>query len=105
VERECSGRFPRRTLENLQLLVSELVTNRIVYGEPGEDRVVTLDIGVNGTLRCAVTDHGPGCTAALATKRGDDAPRGFALVAQLADRWGVQRTRHGTRVWFETAHV
>ena len=103
VERECSGRVTRRTLENLQLLVSELVTNRIVYGDPGDDNAVTLDLGVNGTLRCAVSDHGPGCAEALATRRGDDARHGFALVARLADRWGVQRTRQGTRVWFETA--
>jgi two-component sensor histidine kinase len=94
---------PRRTLENLQLLVSEVVTNRIVYGDPGSDNAVTLDLGVNGTLRCAVTDHGPGWPGQRGATRSDDAPHGLQLVARLADRWGVQRTRQGTRVWFETA--
>jgi hypothetical protein len=51
---------------------------------------------------CSVTDHG--CAEALAGRHTEDARHGFALVARLADRWGVQPTRQGTRVWFETAH-
>jgi anti-sigma regulatory factor (Ser/Thr protein kinase) len=60
VMRECSRRVSGRTLEDFELLVSELVTNRIVHGEPGADNTVLLDLRINATLHCAVSDHGSG---------------------------------------------
>lgn len=70
VVRECSRRVSARVLEDFELLVSELVTNRIVHGEPGVDNTVLLDLRMNSTLRCAVSDHGSGtrvwCEAAAA---------------------------------------
>ena len=44
VLRECARRVSGRTLEDFELLVSELVTNRIVHGEPGADNTVLLDL-------------------------------------------------------------
>ena len=77
VARECSRRVSARALEDFELLVSELVTNRIVHGEPGADNTVLLDLRVYSTLCCAV---------------------------RIANRWGSHRTRTGgTRVWCETA--
>jgi two-component sensor histidine kinase len=100
VLQECSGRVPRRTLEKLQLLVSELVTNGIVHGRNGP---LVLDLHVNSTLHCAVIDKGAGF--ASAAPRDKDGGWGLRLVERLADRWGVQRTRNETRVWFETPAV
>jgi anti-sigma regulatory factor (Ser/Thr protein kinase) len=101
VRNECSARVPRRTLENLQLLVSEVVTSGIVHGGNRRDRSLTLDIGLNSTLRFAIVDHGPRFATETAWDR--DGGWGLRLVERLADRWGIQRTRAGTRVWFETA--
>jgi two-component sensor histidine kinase len=101
VRSECSARVPRRTLENLLLLVSELVTNGIVHGRDHDDGSIMLDLGLNSTLRFAVVDHGPGFPTRAALDR--DGGWGLRLVERLADRWGVERTREGTRVWFETA--
>ena len=107
VMRECSRRVSGRALEDFELLVSELVTNRILHGEPGADNTVLLDLRINSRLCCAVSDHGSG-----ARHRGDRVsepdraagrPAGLRLVGRLADRWGTHRTRTGgTRVWCET---
>jgi two-component sensor histidine kinase len=102
VASECCERLPRPTLENLQLLVSELVTNGIVHGRPGRGDSITLDLRVNSTLRCAVVDPGSGFASRAA--RAGDGGWGLRLIERLADRWGVQRTGQGTRVWFETAN-
>ena len=110
VVRECSRRVSERTLEDFELLVSELVTNRILHGEPGADNTVLLDLRINSTLCCAVSDHGSGTgrrddrlSTATHRDRTGGRPPGLRLVNRLADRWGTHRTRTGgTRVWFET---
>jgi two-component sensor histidine kinase len=101
VRTECSARVPGRTLENLLLLVSELVTNGIVHGRDNHAGSIILDLRLNSTLRFAVVDPGPGFATRAALDQ--DGGWGLRLVERLADRWGVQRTREGTRVWFETA--
>lgn len=111
VARECSRRVSGRTLEDFELLVSELVTNRIVHGEPGADNTVLLDLRINSTLCCAVSDHGSGSghrddrvSEATRRDRTGGRPAGLRLVGRLAGRWGTARTRTGgTRVWCETA--
>jgi anti-sigma regulatory factor (Ser/Thr protein kinase) len=111
VMRECSRRVSGRALEDFELLVSELVTNRIVHGEPGADNTVLLDLRINATLHCAVSDHGSGIgrrAAALGEaaqrERAQGRPAGLRLVSRIAHRWGSHRTRTGgTRVWCETA--
>jgi anti-sigma regulatory factor (Ser/Thr protein kinase) len=111
VARECGRRVPERTLEDFELLVSELVTNRILHGAPGTDNTVLLDLRINTTLRCAVSDHGSGAgrrdnhlNEAARKERVAGRPAGLCLVNRLANRWGSHRTRTGgTRVWCETA--
>ena len=110
VVRECSRRVSGRTLEDFELLVSELVTNRILHGEPGADNTVLLDLRINSSLRCAVSDHGSGAGRrddrlgeATRRERTGGRPAGLRLVNRLADGWGTHRTRTGgTRVWCET---
>ena len=60
VVQECSRRVSAQTLEDFELLVSELVTNRILHGQPGADNTVLLDLRMNAMLCCAVCDHGSG---------------------------------------------
>jgi anti-sigma regulatory factor (Ser/Thr protein kinase) len=100
VRSECATRVPRRTLDKLQLLVSELVTSGIVHGRNSGDDSIMLDLRLNSTLRFAVVDHGPGFARRAAWHRNGG--WGLRLVERLADRWGIQRTPEGTRVWFET---
>lgn len=72
--------------DEAELLVSEVVTNAVVHGRP----TVTLEVQVAGPrLRVAVTD----CSPCLPVVRDLDlmgtGGRGMALVAALAERWGV----------------
>jgi hypothetical protein len=83
---------------------------KILHGEPGADNTVLLDLRINSTLCCAVSDHGSGAgrrddrlSEATQRERTGGRPAGLRLVNRLADRWGTHRTRTGgTRVWCET---
>ena len=82
------------------LLVSELVTNAILYGHgPLELRAHTE----GSALRIEVRDQEPTSPPVL---RGDAelteiGGRGLQLVDTLADRWGWAAEESGKVVWFE----
>jgi anti-sigma regulatory factor (Ser/Thr protein kinase) len=93
-------------LENLELLVTELVTNAVRHAGLGEGGWVSVEL-VAGTsfIHVEVCDPGRGfdpqsVSAAPGQPRGSG--WGLFLVAQLSTRWGV---RHDdcTRVWFDLA--
>ena len=86
--------------DDVQLLVSELVTNAVKYGGDGPVRVETTVTAA--LVRCEVTDQGSGFTAPAPGELEDltaSGHWGLEVVGRLADRWG---TREGsTVVWFE----
>jgi two-component sensor histidine kinase len=102
IAEELSARLPPDQLHDLKLMVSELVTNGIVHGRQGADEhPVMLDLCVNGGIRCAVLDRGPGFAARVGqAQRGG---WGLRLIEALADRWGMQCSPQLTEVWFERA--
>jgi anti-sigma regulatory factor (Ser/Thr protein kinase) len=100
VERELAPALPVAVVQDVKLMVSELVTNSICHGCTTPGGVVTLEIVVNGKLRCTVLDRGPGVVAGQAGPTGG---WGWTLVERLALRWGFTRSQEGTHVWFETA--
>ncbi|HEX9891921.1 MAG TPA: ATP-binding protein, partial [Actinomycetota bacterium] len=85
---------------DLRLLVSELVSNSVVHGAPGE--AVHLRVGIKGGVaEVEVEDAGRGSVAPSPGARpGDESGRGLQIVEMLADRWGVASSRP-TRVWFQ----
>jgi anti-sigma regulatory factor (Ser/Thr protein kinase) len=99
VARELGSALAPERLEDVKLLVSELVTNGVRHANGRGP--ITLDLRINGNVRCAVTDHGPGpATREDLTGHGG---WGLKLVERLASRWGLTRSREATQVWFETA--
>ena len=84
-------------LIDLQLIVSELVTNSVRYG-PGEIIEIEIAVAESGSITGEVEDHGRG---ELAMREITDEGGGFGLriVDALASRWGVYEG--STRVWFE----
>jgi anti-sigma regulatory factor (Ser/Thr protein kinase) len=86
-------------LRDVRLLVSELVTNAVRHAG-GE--VVRLVVALErGVLRVEVHDPGEGFELEQAPSDPLRASGwGLVLVAELADRWGVDQNPR-TRVWFE----
>jgi anti-sigma regulatory factor (Ser/Thr protein kinase) len=91
-----------RTLEDLRLLVSELVTNSVRHA--GLEKMQTIELKVKllpDTVRVEVNDQGTGFTPTPRNDRSEDQSGwGLYLVSRLADRWGVS-SDGVTRVWFE----
>jgi anti-sigma regulatory factor (Ser/Thr protein kinase) len=92
--------LPSERLCDAELLLSELVSNAVKYGDG--------DIGVSferddGRFRTEVVDQGHGLIAALRGRSDAQTPGGWGLplVQTLSDRWGAHEG--STHVWFEFA--
>src|SRR4030095_1829668 len=108
--------LPRRfwpLLPNLELLVSELVTNSVTHGELLPSDHIDLDVQDGGMyLRVEVLDPGRGYDGAQAGwghVRADTGPdprgrrgNGLRFMREVAERAGVHWNM-GTVAWFEVA--
>jgi anti-sigma regulatory factor (Ser/Thr protein kinase) len=94
--------IPRGVLPDLQLLVSELVTNAVRHARMASDQRIEVRVRVEPDhVRVEVEDPGRGFTPM--PRRPDDrrdAGWGLYLVDRLADRWGVFDGSPAV-VWFE----
>ncbi|MFI1013947.1 SpoIIE family protein phosphatase [Streptomyces sp. NPDC020965] len=86
-------------VDTVELLVSELVTNALRYGE-GEIRLRLLR---DRTLVCEVWDSGLVQPRRRRARDTDEGGRGLQLVGLLSAGWGSRRTPRGKTVWFELA--
>ncbi|WP_431607888.1 ATP-binding protein [Streptomyces griseocarneus] len=84
-------------VDTTELLVSELVTNALRYGE-GEIRLRLL---LDRTLVCEVWDGGHVQPRRRRARDTDEGGRGLQLVGLLSAAWGSRRIPHGKTVWFE----
>lgn len=84
-------------VDTTELLVSELVTNALRYGE-GEIRLRLL---LDRTLVCEVWDSGLVQPRRRRVRDTDEGGRGLQLVGLLSAAWGSRRTPRGKTVWFE----
>ncbi|MER0448047.1 SpoIIE family protein phosphatase [Streptomyces sp. Edi4] len=86
-------------VDTTELLVSELVTNALRYGD-GEIRLRLLR---DRTLVCEVWDAGLVQPRRRRARDTDEGGRGLQLVGLLSAAWGARRTPRGKTVWFELA--
>jgi anti-sigma regulatory factor (Ser/Thr protein kinase) len=87
--------------DDLQLLVSELVTNGVRHTGQGPKGWVNLAVHwTRGGVRVEVTDPGPGFGKVREPTIYQESGWGLFLVEQVSTRWGVDRSR-GHTVWFE----
>ncbi|MFF9483955.1 ATP-binding protein [Streptomyces sp. NPDC014676] len=80
----------QETLDNAELVLSELVTNALRVPVPG-DRQVGAQISrsvADGLLRIEVSDAGGGRPEVREPGEDETGGRGLLLVATLAHRWG-----------------
>ncbi|MEU1942002.1 SpoIIE family protein phosphatase [Streptomyces sp. NPDC059474] len=80
-----------------ELIVSELVTNAIRYGNGH----IRLRLIRQDTLICEVSDASSSSPRMRHARTTDEGGRGLFLVAQLARRWGARYTADGKNVWAE----
>ena len=87
-------------LEDLQLVVSELVTNSVKFG-PKRSITLSLQIEAFGRVRGEVIDQGDGERAKveMLPEPSLDGGWGLHLVDRVATSWGVREG--STHVWFE----
>jgi anti-sigma regulatory factor (Ser/Thr protein kinase) len=92
----CAG-FPHVPLDDVQLCVSELVTNVMVHGSaPGELRITVFA----DRVRVDVDDHSPEPPRLLTTGAAIGG-RGLRIVDTLASSWGHHPRGEGKTVWAE----
>ncbi|MFF8271552.1 SpoIIE family protein phosphatase [Streptomyces sp. NPDC016562] len=85
-----------------ELVVSELVTNAIRYGQPPiQLRLIHED----STLICEVSDASNTAPHMRRARTFDEGGRGLMLVAQLAQRWGTRHAPIGKTIWAEQSLV
>lgn len=80
-----------------ELIVSELVTNAVRYGEPP----IQLRLIHDRNLICEVSDTGNTAPHMRRARTYDEGGRGLLLVAQLTERWGTRPTGAGKTIWAE----
>jgi anti-sigma regulatory factor (Ser/Thr protein kinase) len=97
LRRELGGVMGDEAMLDLQVIVSELVTNSVRYGPDGTIEV-RVAVDSSGLIRGEVEDHGVG-EVAMRDMAGDGGGFGLRLVDSLAERWGVHAG--STHVWFE----
>jgi hypothetical protein len=99
---QLSGRLGYEPLFNVQILISELVTNAVRHGRVSENDFIKVAMTLgNRLLRVEVRDRGGGFERPETPEARDDGGgNGFVLLHRLTSRWGVI-PGDGALVWFE----
>ncbi|MFF1921977.1 SpoIIE family protein phosphatase [Streptomyces sp. NPDC058221] len=85
------------TIEATELIVSELITNAVRYGNPPLHLRLLLD----RTLTCEVHDTSPVAPHLRHARTVDEGGRGLFIVSQLATHWGTRYGADGKALWTE----
>jgi hypothetical protein len=89
-------------VDDAELVVSELVTNAALHGEPP----ITVRILTGPTVRVEVEDAARHLPVVMPAELDATTGRGLALVAAVGARWGVQGVPPGgKKVWAGSAPV
>ncbi|WP_019075494.1 ATP-binding protein [Streptomyces hokutonensis] len=90
----------------VQLCVSELVSNVIRHVGEGTPIRLRVSGAADGRIRVEVTDPDPRALPVLLHATDDDeSGRGLALLDAVALRWGVEQGVGGKTVWCEVGGV
>jgi anti-sigma regulatory factor (Ser/Thr protein kinase) len=89
------------TVDESEIVVSELVSNAIRHARPLSDGSLRVHWKVKaGVVEVEVTDGGSDTTPRPAPRTLWAASgRGLRIVRSLAHEWGVADDRHGSTVW------
>lgn len=100
---EINGALSPARASQARLLVSELVTNALMYAPPEGQIRLRIALGAE-RVRVEVYDQGAGFEPPLPPPTPPPEAtcgRGLYMLDQLAARWGNAHTADGHCVWFE----
>ena len=95
------GQVEQRTIEDVLLVISELVTNAVRHAAAGSDDTIDVCVTNQGdAILIEVVDGEPEVAPRI---RRDNAPGGMGLVvvSGLCKDWGTKRQRGRKTVWAE----
>ena len=99
--RSLEGYVPPEIIQDLNLLVSELVTNSVKHGSLMRDQAIEIDANPTSRgIRIEVTNPGRGELSNSVELRPRESGWGLLLVTKIASRWGMT-TNGSTLIWFE----
>jgi anti-sigma regulatory factor (Ser/Thr protein kinase) len=81
-----------------ELLVSELVTNAVKYGQPPVWLLVELRPGL---VHASVSDSSTALPERRAVDDEAEGGRGLLVLDALAGSWGAVSAEHGKYLWFD----
>ncbi|MFD3373068.1 MULTISPECIES: ATP-binding protein [unclassified Streptomyces] len=97
-------RLPAEQLDNAVLATDELFANAVRHGSPDAGDMVTVSVEcTDHEVRVTVADHSAELPRHRTADDADESGRGLAIVAALADDWGIAPPdpgESGKRVWF-----
>jgi anti-sigma regulatory factor (Ser/Thr protein kinase) len=94
------GRSDALLVDRVALVTSELVTNAIIHARTEIRLVVRVD---SRSIWIEVLDGTTTLPQPARAGPSDTSGRGLAMVAALADEWGVTETEGGKKVWARVA--
>ena len=98
VRSQFKSHIPAQRLYDLELVVTELVNNSVLYG-PGKPIQLRVGVDDRGLVRGEIEDAGDGEIAIRDMEEGMVGGWGLRFVDSIVDEWGVHAG--STHVWFE----
>ena len=92
-----SDELDEARLHDLEVLVSEVVTNGVMHAATTMELAVELRDDV---AHVELVDHAPG-EPAIRDMAGSEGGFGLRIVAAMASRWGVHHSDDSKTVWFD----
>lgn len=108
IAKDLEGRgISRDSIDDVVLVASELVGNAVIHATaPGPAMSAPLDIGWEIAPEFVLLHVGDGSSVMPMPRPGtldQTCGRGLAIVAAIAQDWGVDRTSFGKQVWAKIA--